>query len=44
MGTRERMLARAMADQYTGFGGNGPPARRFTVRQVGGHLVIEAAD
>jgi Zn-dependent protease len=81
MGTRERMLARAMADQYTGFGRgsappepswrgeprgpsgfggvggfsgfrgygaddgwNGPPVRRFTVRQVGGRLVIEAVD
>jgi Zn-dependent protease len=81
MGTRERMLARAMSDQYTGFGGgsappapswrgdprgpsgfggvggfsgfrgyaagdgwNGPPVRRFTVRQIGGRLVIEAVD
>ena len=75
MGTRERMLARAMADDYTGFGragvdiyprGNGPfdppsfvdrrpgpysrgpsagPAiRRFTIRQVGGRMVIESLD
>jgi Zn-dependent protease len=94
MGTRERMLARTMADEYTGrgdggglrhasFGGDdpedrvgrwgepgharddrgwrgggggrdgggwrgdgpaGPPLRRFTIRQVGGRLVIEALD
>ncbi|HEX7836660.1 MAG TPA: site-2 protease family protein [Kofleriaceae bacterium] len=72
MGTRERMLARAMADQYVrhgrGFGGDdrfgrtagpygspgfgggwrggyhGPAVRRYTVRQVGGRLVIETLD
>lgn len=72
MGTRERMLARAMADQYVrhgrGFGGDdrfgraagpygrpgfgggwrgghdGPTVRRYTVRQVGGRLVIETLD
>jgi Zn-dependent protease len=77
MGTRERMLARQMADDYTARGaqvmprsaffeddpddrvgrwgdaggrgsrGHGPgglPIRRFTIRQVGGRLVIEALD
>lgn len=75
MGTRERVLARAMADQYAGHrsgrvdvvrrgagpfdrsGGfqrsngfsrgsydDGPPVRRFTIRQVGGRLVIETLD
>jgi Zn-dependent protease len=87
MGTRERMLARAMADQYAGhgrggvdvfrrgagpfdrsssFGGGsdpfdspddrrwrggaprshdgGPAVRRFTIRQVGGRLVVETLD
>jgi stage IV sporulation protein FB len=72
MGTRERMLARAMTDRYAGFGGAGridpfdrwgraagrfsPPRapsggpfpgerpRRYTVRQVGGRLVIESID
>jgi len=77
MGTRERILARAMADQYAGRGGRGvdgfrrgasafdppggPPAwrtggssrgsydgrpavRRFTIRQVGGRMVIETLD
>jgi Zn-dependent protease len=73
MGTRERILARTMADQYAGYRGSGhvdvfprgagpfdrpggfhrtggfsrgsyddgPPVRRFTIRQVGGRLVIE---
>jgi len=85
MGTQERMLARAMADQYAGYGrrsagpvdpfdrwgraagrfdrpstpGRGPGGfragdpfggfqeerpRRYTVRQVGGRLVIESID
>ena len=74
MGTRERMLARAMADHYPPHGGGNshgrpsffggdpdggyrhdggyrddasryrPAARRFTVRQVGGRLVIETLD
>jgi Zn-dependent protease len=45
MGTRERMLARAMANDYTGFGrGGGPAIRRFTIRQVGGRMVIESLD
>ena len=83
MGTQERMLARAMADQYAGYGrravdpfdrwgraasrydhpgssGRGPGSfrgsdphdgqfhaerpRRYTVRQVGGRLVIESID
>jgi Zn-dependent protease len=73
MGTRERLLARAMADQYAGPGGRGvdvfrrgaspwdppggraggfsrgsydagPAVRRFTVRQVGGRMVIEKLD
>jgi len=73
MGTRERMLARAMADQYAGWGraggevfrrgagpfdrpsgrpggfyreayAAGPAVRRYTVRQVGGRLVIETID
>jgi hypothetical protein len=75
MGTRERMLARAMADDYAGFrrGGvdvyprsagpfdapsfddrrpgpygrgpsGGPAIRRFTIRQVGGRMVIESLD
>ncbi len=79
MGTQERMLARAMADQYAGYGRRGVdpfdrwgraasrfdrPAsssrgpgfrggpfddrgdrpRRYTVRQVGGRLVIESID
>jgi Zn-dependent protease len=75
MGTRERMLARTMADQYAGHHGgvdvfrrgaspfdrrggdpddrgwrgadrgpDGPAIRRFTVRQVGGRLVIETLD
>jgi len=65
MGTRERMLARAMTDRYAGFGRGGagrpidpfdrwgraagrfaPPERprRYTVRQVGGQLVIESID
>jgi stage IV sporulation protein FB len=69
MGTRERMLARSMADQYAGFGRGGvdvfrrgagpfdppssydhryhragPAIRRFTIRQVGGRMVIESLD
>jgi Zn-dependent protease len=66
MGTRERMLARAMVDPYAGLGrggfsrggfdrgaGAGDPydgrfpgerPRRYTVRQVGGRLVIESID
>jgi len=57
MGTRERILARAMADQYAGYdgrwrpggssrgsSGGGPAVRRFTVRQVGGRMVIETLD
>jgi Zn-dependent protease len=73
MGTRERMLARTMADQYAGHGrggvdvfrrgagpfdrpggssgrrwqddgGGGPAIRRFTIRQVGGRMVIEPLD
>jgi Zn-dependent protease len=75
MGTRERILARTMADQYAGYhsghvdvfprgagpfdgpggfhrpGGffrgsydDGPPVRRFTIRQVDGRLVIETLD
>jgi Zn-dependent protease len=82
MGTRERAMARAMADDYAGYPGRGPgrgydgfrrgtdpfdrwggpggfyrpggftrgsyddgPAvRRFTIRQVGGRLVIETLD
>jgi Zn-dependent protease len=70
MGTRERILARAMADQYAGYDGRGgdrgagpfdrpgwhpggssrgsygggPAVRRFTVRQVGGRMVIETLD
>jgi Zn-dependent protease len=81
MGTRERMLARAMVDSYAGFGRapvdpfdrwgraasrfdhpggsgrgggfwaggsarghGGEPLRRYTVRQVGGRLVIESID
>jgi Zn-dependent protease len=79
MGTRERMVARMMADQYAGYGGGGrdvfrrgagpfdrggpsgrggpfdrddspfrsyagPAVRRFTIRQVGGRLVIETFD
>jgi Zn-dependent protease len=61
MGTRERILARAMADQFAGYGpsgvdvfrrGAGPfgafdgpaPVRRFTIRQVGGRMVIETLD
>jgi len=70
MGTRERIMARTMADQYAGRGGGdvfprgagpfsrpggfyrGPfnastpraPIRQFTIRQVGGRLIIEAID
>lgn len=61
MGTRERILARTMADQFAGDGpseafvfrrGAGPfgayagpaPVRRFTIRQVGGRMVIEMVD
>jgi hypothetical protein len=83
MGTRERMLARAIADDHAGPGGvevlrrdrhrsgrsrffgggpesfdsdhrdrhdgfrgydDGPAVRRFTIRQVGGRLVIETLD
>jgi Zn-dependent protease len=73
MGTRERMLARAMADRYAGPVGRwadgdrrgaspwdppvgraggfsrgsyeaGPAVRRFTIRQVGGRMVIETLD
>jgi len=80
MGTRERMLARTMADPYAGFGrggdvfrrgagpfdppsgfrgrpgfgsgfgggpfspAGGPAIRRFTIRQVGGRMVIEPLD
>jgi Zn-dependent protease len=59
MGTRERILARATADQDAGYGdrrhpggssrgsyggGGGPAVRRFTVRQVGGRMVIETLD
>ncbi|HMG24050.1 MAG TPA: M50 family metallopeptidase [Kofleriaceae bacterium] len=36
MGTRERAMARAMVDHHG--------SRRFTVRQVGGRLVVEAID
>ncbi|HEX4417586.1 MAG TPA: site-2 protease family protein [Kofleriaceae bacterium] len=70
MGSREQVMARAMADQYAGWGGSGgyrrgrgpfdggprdpggfggftrtadrPP--RFTIRQIGGRLVIEAIE
>jgi Zn-dependent protease len=65
MGTRERMLARAMVDRYAGYGGSGdvfrrgagpfdrpggggftrggsdPQVREFTIRQIGGRMVIE---
>jgi Zn-dependent protease len=50
MGTRERELARAIGDDYRGHGAGGfyrgddAPARRFTIRQVGGRTVIEAVD
>lgn len=77
MGTRERILARTMADQYAGYGrggagggsdvfrrgagpadpfgrrggfsrgssrDGGPPVQRFTIRRVGGRLVIETLD
>jgi Zn-dependent protease len=49
MGTRERILARAMADQFAGYGPfgayDGPaPVRRFAIRQVGGRMVIETLD
>lgn len=73
MGTRERALARAMADRYAGQVGRwgdgfrrgasrwdppvggaggasrgsydaGPAVRRFTIRQVGGRMVIETLD
>jgi Zn-dependent protease len=57
MGTRERILARALADEYVGRSGDvdvfrrgagpldhRPALRRFTIRQVGGRLVIEALD
>jgi hypothetical protein len=50
MGTRELMLARMMADQYAYNAGGyrqryyheaAAPQRRFTIRQVGGRLVVE---
>lgn len=69
MGTHERILARAMADQYVGYGGGGvpvfrrgvgpfdrpggfypgsydapPSGRRFTIRQVGGRLMVKTLD
>jgi stage IV sporulation protein FB len=60
MGTRERMLARAMVDPYAGHGradpfdrwgraagrfdGPGDRPSRYTIRQVGGRLVIESID
>ena len=52
MGTRERAMARAMVDQYgtrasrggdTGYRGGGG-VRRFTVRQIGGRLVVVPID
>ena len=51
MGTRERMLARAMTDPYTGPGRGGfeirtsePEVRRFEIRHVGGRMVIVPID
>jgi Zn-dependent protease len=65
LGTRERLMARSMADQYAGFGpagdvfrrgagpfdrggSGGPPygaaVRRFTIRQIGGRMVIVPLD
>jgi Zn-dependent protease len=68
MGTRERILARTMADQYTGHGRGGVDVfrrgsdpydrsdrfspdgldlgayRRFTIRQIGGRMVIVPLD
>ena len=41
MGTREKALARTMANRYAGFSG---PERRYVIRQVGGRLIIEAID
>jgi Zn-dependent protease len=53
MGSREQLLARMMADQYvytrdgyvertpSYYGYEAPRPRRFTIRQVGGRLVIE---
>jgi Zn-dependent protease len=39
MGTQERMLARTMVDRS-----HAERPRRYTVRQVGGRLVIESID
>jgi len=45
MGTRERALARAMVTRYDGDAGHRRGGgRRFTVRQVGGRLVVETLD
>jgi Zn-dependent protease len=41
MGTREKLLARMMGDQYTSHGGR---TQRVVVRQVGGRLVIVPID
>jgi len=43
MGTREKQLARMMANRYAGFAPTGNE-RRYVIRQVGGRLIIEAID
>jgi Zn-dependent protease len=46
MGTREQMAARMAVDPYAGHGGDpfGRSARRFTIRRVGGRMVVEVLD
>ena len=46
MGTREKQLARMMANRYAGFAPTGPMGneRRYVIRQSGGRLIIEAID
>jgi len=41
MGTREKQLARMMANRYAGFS---TTERRYVIRQVGGRLILEAID
>lgn len=45
MGTREKMLARMMAEERRGFGGSAPtPLRRFTVGEHNGRIVVIPID
>ena len=44
MGTREKMLARMMAEERRGFGAAPAPLRRFTVGQHNGRIVVIPID